>query len=309
MCADRAVNSSGTAHCQVRKIAEINGWLFGAAGAAAEMPIIAGFIRAKLDKGELPTGLLGKTGYVEEEQRQTGILVNPSGQIHVLDRDKDGNIFCYAVDALFGATGSGRDVALGAMAAGASAQEAVKIASRFDMGTGATADHIFLRALSPDQSGLGSLEGPFANQQGTDEPLAVPSSSERAEQEIPEGFTKWEGGEEPPISDQTPIEVMMRDGRIESSPASFFCGNHPSEPHLWRHQHDEDDIIAYRVIPSICDDAQNDETHTHASASHTEASGTSAGEPERDVVRVDQPNQAFIEEADRALRQTPEEVS
>lgn len=50
----------------------------------------------------------------------------------------DDDLMPQRIDAPFHATGSGVEIALGAMAAGASAEEVVKIAAQFDVYTGGT---------------------------------------------------------------------------------------------------------------------------------------------------------------------------
>lgn len=59
----------------------------------------------------------------------------------VLYRVDDGLVE-YRLDATLAALGSGKDIALGAMAAGADAVNAVKIAARFDPGTNARVQYV-----------------------------------------------------------------------------------------------------------------------------------------------------------------------
>lgn len=269
MCGDRVVNSSGTAHCQARKIDDIDGWLFGGAGAAAEWSIIAGFIRHMLSVGKTPAGHLGMTGYSDDENRQTGILVSPSGQIHVLDRDKAGNIFCYPVDALFAATGSGRDVALGAMAAGATAEEAVAIAGQFDLGTGPISDRIYLRRTA-------SHDAPTHAPPPQGDPAQVRG-------ELPEGFTKWEAPELGMNGDPRrclPEGVTARTPVVVLHPYGYEVSGLAGEFHWATHlpfERDRD-IIAYRIITA---------PPTQTEASSTEGERPTDGESLSRATRCD----------------------
>lgn len=88
----------------------------------------------------------GKRGFKEEERHQlademkktdvdfTGVSVDPNGMLY----EYDGTTLPAPVRLVKGmyAIGSGSEFALGAMAAGCSAREAIKIASLFDVNTG-----------------------------------------------------------------------------------------------------------------------------------------------------------------------------
>lgn len=63
-----------------------------------------------------------------------GIYVSLGGDIFEFEVS-EGEIFYHEIDTSFTSVGSGCEYAIGAMAQGASAEEAVKIASRFDSGT------------------------------------------------------------------------------------------------------------------------------------------------------------------------------
>jgi ATP-dependent protease HslVU (ClpYQ) peptidase subunit len=80
-------------------------------------------------------------------EKQTGtdtsthvLLISPKGKVYVLEEGPYPSPF---EDIIF-ACGSGRDFALGAMAAGTSAREAVEIASRFDCSSGMGVDVLHL---------------------------------------------------------------------------------------------------------------------------------------------------------------------
>lgn len=74
-----------------------------------------------------------------------GILVNPDGDVVHYDR----HLVPIRVANEFHAIGSGRKLALGAMMAGASAEEAVKIACHYDMVTREPVRMIQLQDLNP----------------------------------------------------------------------------------------------------------------------------------------------------------------
>lgn len=67
-------------------------------------------------------------------------LNDPGGLVVIKKRGRkafryEGNLVGWDVAASFAAAGSGFEIALGAMAMGATAEEAVKVAARFDPGT------------------------------------------------------------------------------------------------------------------------------------------------------------------------------
>lgn len=95
-----------------------SGDLFGFCGALADGMML---LKALLDEEEdLPTWRGGTTGVLIEKK---------TGRISVYEGHGP---FIYE-PARFGAWGSGMEFALGALAAGASAEQAVKIATKFDI--------------------------------------------------------------------------------------------------------------------------------------------------------------------------------
>lgn len=83
-----------------------------------------------------------EAGATEDLKRKFG-LHEREVDIQALSIDRKGNIFLYEdrlypyrVDAAFYAAGSGGSIAIGAMAAGASAEQALRIAAKFDSYTG-----------------------------------------------------------------------------------------------------------------------------------------------------------------------------
>ena len=62
--------------------------------------------------------------------------------------------------------------------------------------------------------------------------------------EIPEGFTKWDGGE-CPVGPRDLVQVVFRDGdRCQGYAAGALRWDHPAFPDGYA----DADIIAYRVI-------------------------------------------------------------
>jgi len=65
--------------------------------------------------------------------------------------------------------------------------------------------------------------------------------------EIPEGFTRWDGGE-CPVGPRDRVQVILRDGDrcySEGYWAGALRWGHPAFPDNYR----DADIIAYRVLP------------------------------------------------------------
>ena len=69
---------------------------------------------------------------LDRECDVSALLISKKGSVFHIDS----RVYPYLVDASFHACGSGSDLAIGAMAMGASAVEAVRVASKFDGYTG-----------------------------------------------------------------------------------------------------------------------------------------------------------------------------
>ncbi len=89
---------------------------------------------------------------------------------------------------------------------------------------------------------LGEAETIEADIDDLDRAIAALSVPEVAEVEIPEGFTKWEGGESP-FFIGTHLEVFTRKNGV------WPVVIKPEAPLLWEHEGHDLDIIAYRVLP------------------------------------------------------------
>jgi hypothetical protein len=55
-----------------------------------------------------------------------------------------------------------------------------------------------------------------------------------------DGWIKWDGGDAPPVADSTSVSAKLRDGWVETCPASHF---------RWAHLNIPSDIVAYKVEP------------------------------------------------------------
>ena len=129
LAADSLISCGQTRIGSVRKIVRANGFLAALTGDMQDTVLLrrwleAGCPEAPNDDDASPWGTLGNDG-------GSGIVVDATGAMVF-----DNKLRRYAVDAPFLADGSGADIALGAMAAGASAEDAVRIACRLDTGSG-----------------------------------------------------------------------------------------------------------------------------------------------------------------------------
>jgi len=125
-----------TQQTKVRRLS--SGALLGSAGDNDSRQIERLF-----DKVKTPTGLPDKAAILALRVSYSGIIVLPRGRVYKIgathvseahwDSEMDEDIGVWEINAAFVACGSGKEFALGAMAAGKSAHEAVKIACRFDI--------------------------------------------------------------------------------------------------------------------------------------------------------------------------------
>lgn len=118
MACDSSCWVDGVLQHRVQKIHRVGGGLVGFAGSIAYGLAIVEWLKDGADDEQYP-----------KEKDGTVIIVDSHGRISALEAES--KTVCRIRDK-FVAIGSGSAVALGAMAAGATAYEAVKIASRFD---------------------------------------------------------------------------------------------------------------------------------------------------------------------------------
>lgn len=128
MAADTLCSGSSTRWGEVEKLRAAAGCIGGAAGPAPAVEAFCYWI-----ENELVAGVLHAPYFTTEvEGSVDGLLVTPSGVIW----NWCGKGRLFRLNAPFTAVGSGAQIAMGAMAMGASAEKAVEIASRFDVYTG-----------------------------------------------------------------------------------------------------------------------------------------------------------------------------
>jgi 20S proteasome alpha/beta subunit len=125
MAADKQATSSGCKHGKMTKIFKINGHLIGCAGDGhACMEMIRWFTDgAKPD--EFPD-------IQKDEDNGMLMVVTPEGKIQFYEK----SFLPVQYENDFAAMGSGRDFALGAMASGLGAVQAVEVAISFDIYSG-----------------------------------------------------------------------------------------------------------------------------------------------------------------------------
>lgn len=121
LAADTACICNGVYEGRISKTERcLDGTIVAVTGDAAALAPFRDWISSGSKKDERPN--------VEDF---SGLVVRPGGSV----RNYDTHFVPLDITADFYAIGSGRDIALGAMAAGASAKEAVEIACRYDVGS------------------------------------------------------------------------------------------------------------------------------------------------------------------------------
>jgi len=107
------------------KIERCGDYLVAMAGVTWVRPILEEWVRAGCDPNEVPEQLL------DNQDKFAALIVAPNGLAHEFDSG-----YLVPVHADYTAIGSGALIAMGAMAHGATAEEAVMAASRHDKATG-----------------------------------------------------------------------------------------------------------------------------------------------------------------------------
>lgn len=120
LAADSRATSNGLIDNQTTKVWSHKGVLIGACGSQALCERFRSWVVA---------GMEGESPY-EGAEDGNGIVVSAAGVVCFSDSG------CWRVSEPFYTLGSGYQLALGALAMGATAQEAVEIAARFDTMTG-----------------------------------------------------------------------------------------------------------------------------------------------------------------------------
>jgi ATP-dependent HslUV protease subunit HslV len=132
LATDSLIQSGGTRVGTTQKVFKSkNGTLLAFAGNAH----LAADIQHWIDKG------LSDDATPDTDGTGTIVIVKPDGTFWTLD---GGAAAPYPLEAPFFAEGSGQEVALGAMAMGANAVQAVEVAIHFDTGSGAPVQYVEL---------------------------------------------------------------------------------------------------------------------------------------------------------------------
>lgn len=123
---------------KVRKITsgKHKGWLIGAAGATAQCNMMMGWFEAGADPNKFPHALQKEDGFAAHM-----IAISPQGVVHKYEFVPFPIIF----EDTFYASGSGRDLAIGAMAMGADAVRAAEVACTYCSECGVGLDVVELR--------------------------------------------------------------------------------------------------------------------------------------------------------------------
>lgn len=121
LASDSAVVCSGTYGGSTQKIfASKQGGLVAASGDLAALASFKKWVEEKHCKGGVP----------EMSASYSALWIKPNGEVFIIELDA-----AVQVEVPFIAGGSGSDIAMGAMAAGATAEQAVQIAAMFDTST------------------------------------------------------------------------------------------------------------------------------------------------------------------------------
>lgn len=132
MACDSCWASGGVQTTSMTKIDRLSsGALFGAAGDGDIRAVLA-----LLDKIRSPAKLPTKAEFAATRCEVDGIIAFKTGQVWMLAIEKQGEHFdamVWPANRNIAGVGSGGELAIGAMAAGKSAAEAVRIACRYDI--------------------------------------------------------------------------------------------------------------------------------------------------------------------------------
>lgn len=138
MAADTLVSSGDILRGETSKLWRMaDGSLLGLCGQAGFGDVIVAWLHGGANYGERPV--------IPDDANMWGLWVRPDGTVYAMSS----RLVLAPVEATFHAIGSGNELALGAMSMGASAEEAVEVAARFDLYTGGRIDKIALPTSSP----------------------------------------------------------------------------------------------------------------------------------------------------------------
>ncbi len=122
MCSDSQVQVGTLRTGTMKKVFKTkDGWLVGGAGDCNEIQRFFKWMEGDRNPDE-----------ALKFENMSGIVVSPKGEVFWADSNLD----LYSTDVEFAAVGSGEKLAIGAMAMGASAEEAVRVCIKYDTGCG-----------------------------------------------------------------------------------------------------------------------------------------------------------------------------
>ena len=140
LVADKQATEGGVLQTvtKVRKITsgKHRGWLIGAAGATAQCNMMMGWFEAGADPNKFPHALQKEDGFASHL-----IAISPQGVVHKYEFVP----FPIVFEDMFYASGSGRDLAIGALAMGADAVQAAEIACTYCTECGVGLDVVELK--------------------------------------------------------------------------------------------------------------------------------------------------------------------
>lgn len=126
MACDSAWSTEGYVYTRQNKIFRLpSGALYGAAGDSDDRALVA-LLNTVTRAADIPA----RAALVEMTNEIMALLVLATGEVWSIDTGKDGG--AHRVFAPFIAVGCGKSLATGAMAMGATARTAAKIAAKFD---------------------------------------------------------------------------------------------------------------------------------------------------------------------------------
>ncbi len=125
MAADTALTQYSLYEGKFTKITRLNRWdgieiIVGVAGTPAHQIAFCSF---------LETGALSDRPDLDKDAHFNAIAVDPAGNVELYDQ----HLIAVPIDEAFHAFGSGKELAIGAMATGMSAEDAVRIACQYDI--------------------------------------------------------------------------------------------------------------------------------------------------------------------------------
>lgn len=121
MCSDSQISANGTRLGSMKKVYRNKNWVLGVAGSCSGMQEIVDWFH---------NGMPVDSPRIAESC--AAILVDPSGKVFHVEE----SLVPYEVDSEFHVQGIGYEIALGALAMGASAEDATKVAIKFHSGCG-----------------------------------------------------------------------------------------------------------------------------------------------------------------------------